>query len=212
MSLVMITAKEYSKIRKACEKLPPAKGNYHRSDYVKNLLLTVLDYQNRRKTIEKAMEYFRNHHASKIKSHKTLQAALRAHPDNRKAAQFLWNNNHWVRVQQLRNLIEFFEQQGIRGHASLKNWIEKSNFETDFKGQVRGLGCAIYHWLAIRVGANTIKPDLHVHAFIKDAIGRKLNNNAVIEVLERVAQDLNRKAYELDWAIFENRTGVVERI
>jgi hypothetical protein len=200
---------EYAAVLVACKELPQARGNYHRDDYVINLLLTVLDYQNKRPTIEKSITHFRNHHGKSIYSHESLRAFLNAHPDDREAAQKLWGNNHWKRLHQLRDLLEFFAglPEPVTDNDSLRRWAERSDFEKDFRGKVKGLGFAIYKWLTMRVGVNTIKPDIHIHRFLEKAAGRRLSDREAIAVLETVAREIDRKAYELDWSIWDRGTG-----
>jgi hypothetical protein len=217
-----VTDAEYQAIRAACDALPPPQGNYHRDDYVMNLLLTVLDYQNKRPTIEKAIVHFRKHHGEAIHNHETLRKFLNALPDYgeavkelyREAAKELWGNNHWRRVRELRDLVKFFESlpEPVTDHASMRKWAEKSEFERDFKRKVKGLAMAIYKWLTMRVGVNTIKPDVHVHDFLQEAAKRRFSNKEAIAVLEKVAREINRQAFELDWSIFERETGAVTPI
>jgi len=208
-ALDTITSAEYEAIRTACEKLPRPKGNYHRDDYVLNLLLTVLDYQNKRPTIEKALAHFRAHHGEALNDHASLRRFLDTFADDRKAATVLWGNNHWRRVRELRGLLAYFESlpEPAVDHASLRKWAEESTFEQDFKGRVKGLGLAIYKWLTMRLGVNTIKPDVHVHNFLKKSAGRTLSDREAVAVLEAVAKEIDRLAYELDWSIWERATG-----
>jgi hypothetical protein len=213
-NLDSVTGDEYRAIRAACEVLPPPQGTYHRNDYVMNLLLTVLDYQNKRPTIENAIAHFKEVHGEAIRNHQSLREFLNAHPDDREAAKELWGNNHWRRLAELRGLVRFFEglPEPVADHDSLRRWAEKSEFDRDFKGKVKGLGLAIYKWLTMRVGVNTVKPDVHVHGFLQVAVKRKLSDKEAIAVLERVAGEINRKAYELDWSIFEHLTCAVTPI
>ena len=117
-------------------------------------------------------------------------------------------------MRQLRELVEFFQSlpEPVTDHRTLQQWAEESEFEKDFRGKVKGLGIAIYKWLTMRLGVNTIKPDVHIHRFLQNAAKRRLSDREAIAVLEKVATELNRKAYELDWSIFENQTGVVDPI
>jgi hypothetical protein len=47
------------------------------------------------------------------------------------------------------------------------------------------------------------RQDVHVRRFAQAAIGRRLSDNEVVEVVTRAARLLELKAYELDWRIWE---------
>jgi hypothetical protein len=49
----------------------------------------------------------------------------------------------------------------------------------------------------MRQGVDTVKPDVHVRRFA-EAVGRKLNDQDVIELTTRAAARLGIKAFELD--------------
>ena len=116
-------------------------------------------------------------------------------------AQHLWGYNLWTRAQQLRNLTAYFRRIGITDQESLKRWAKSSSFKRDFEGRVKGLGIAVYHWLVMRQGVDTVKPDVHVRRFAETAVGRPLSDGDVVEVVVAAAHELGMKAYELDWAI-----------
>lgn len=48
-----------------------------------------------------------------------------------------------------------------------------------------------------------MKPDVHIRRFAVSAVGRELSDQEVVEVVTRAAHQLGKKAYELDWAIWE---------
>jgi hypothetical protein len=90
---------------------------------------------------------------------------------------------------------------------SLRAWTARSTFKGDFEGKVKGLGIAVYQWLVMRQGVDTVKPDVHVRRFAEGAVGRPLGDSDVVEVVTRAAHHLGKKAYELDWAIWEAGRG-----
>lgn len=81
---------------------------------------------------------------------------------NQAASALLWNNRHWTRIELLRRFLHFLEQHQLTNQPSLHAWAKQASFERDFKGQVKGLGIAVFHWLVIRCGADSIKPDVWV--------------------------------------------------
>ena len=52
-----------------------------------------------------------------------------------------------------------------------------------------------------------MKPDVHVGRFAEAAVGRKLNDQDVIELMTRSAARIGIKALELDWRIWEASRG-----
>lgn len=85
----------------------------------------------------------------------------------------------------------------------------QSNFDRDMAGKVKGIGFGIYKWLVMRQGVETIKPDIWVHRFLKQAIGRDMSDVETVKILEAAAEQIGIKAYELDWRIWESqRNGI----
>jgi len=67
------------------------------------------------------------------------------------------------------------------------------------------LAFAVYKWLVMRQGVETVKPDVHVCRFVMTALGRSVKDMEVVYILENVAKELSRKPYELDWSIWESQ-------
>ena len=113
----------------------------------------------------------------------------------------------WTRAQQLRDLARYFRSIDIVDQDRLKQWTRTSSFKRDFEGRVRGLGPAVYQWLVMRQGRDTVKPDVHVRRFGEAAVWRKLNDQDVIELMTRSAARIGIKALKLDWRIWEASRG-----
>jgi hypothetical protein len=107
------------------------------------------------------------------------------------------------RAQQLRDLARYFRSIGVVNQERLKQWARTSTFKDDFEGRVKGLGPAVYQWLIMRQGVDTVKPDVHVRRFTEAAVRRKLSDQDVIELTTRAAARIGLKAFELDWRIWE---------
>lgn len=201
-----LTAAEAAKLLEACRCLPPAKGNYLLDDYVENVLLTVLDFQMQTKTVEQAQQHYLQHRKTAIRTHQDLQAFLMQYPNtqegNTRAAQFLWGYNLWTRVEILRRFLNYLEMQGVTTQAQLKAWAQQTTY-AHFAGKVKGMGLGIFQWLIMRQGVETIKPDIWVHRFLKDTLGRSVSDAEAVAALEAAAKWLGLKAYELDWRIWE---------
>jgi len=107
----------------------------------------------------------------------------------------------------LRGLVAFFERAGAIDQMSLEAWALRAEFKTDFEGKVKGLGYAVFNWLIIRQGVETIKPDVHVLRFVKNAIGRQPSDEVVVDALVRAANEIGKPVHILDWAIWEAGRG-----
>lgn len=205
----MITQQEFNLILEKCKELPPAKGVYLIHDYIENLLLTVLDFQMHNAAVKKAITYYRDNRKKKIRTIDDLKHLLSKHPDDKEGntavAQYLWSNRHWTRVSLLRKLVAYYDSIGITTQENLARWANTSDFQRDFKGKIPGMGYAIYKWLVMRQGVETVKPDVHLRHFIDSIIGHSFTDYELVDVLEKVAKQLGLKAYELDWRIWEHQ-------
>ena len=203
-----LTAQESAKLLEECRKLPPAQGNYLINDYVENVLLTVLDFQMQTPTVEKAAQHYLKYIRADIRTHQDLQQLLARFPDtqegNTQIAQYLWGYKLWTRVALLRCFLNYLEAQGATDQAQLKAWAACTTY-AQFAGQVKGMGLGIFQWLVMRQGVETIKPDIWVHRFLKESIGRGIDDFIAVAALEEAAKKLNLKAYELDWRIWESQ-------
>ena len=187
--------------------LPAAKGVYIEDDFITNLMATVLDYQLQSTVVERAVAHYKRHAWDEIRDLADLEEAFGRFDDtqegNKELAQHLWGYDLWTRSGQLRNLATFFESIGVTDQPALKSWAETSTFENDFQGQVRGLGPAVYQWLIMRQGVDTVKPDVHVRRFAERAVGRPLSDTDLVDAVERAAVSLDLTALEFDWRIWE---------
>jgi hypothetical protein len=161
--------------------------------------------------VVRALEYYRENRWEELRTREDLRALFASYPEDKEGnlalAQYLWGYNHWKRAQQLRDLTVFFRKAGVVDQESLRAWAQNSNFKRDFEGQVKGLGVAVYHWLVMRQGVDTVKPDVHVRRFAEAAVGRPLSDEDVVEVVTKAAHQLGKKAFELDSAIWEASRG-----
>ncbi len=206
-----VTKNQYDSLIQACRILPQPQGDYHQADFISNLLLTVLDYQLRNAIVYNAWDHYRQNHWIAIRSFPDLERFLSEFTDDRdgntKAAIALWGYKYWNRLEQLRRLVHFFKAANVVDQETLKGWAEKSDFNRDFAGKVSGLGLAVFRWLQIRVGVETIKPDVHIKRFVSGVIGSVPNDEAVVCLLNAVSREIGRKAHELDWSIWEYQRG-----
>ncbi|MFL5958694.1 MAG: hypothetical protein ACJ75G_00300 [Gaiellaceae bacterium] len=202
---------DVEKLAAAACVLPPNTSTYLEEDFVMNLLETVLDYMLQTEVVVKALERFRQNRWNDVRILDDLERLMERFPEdqagNTALAQHLWGYNFWTRAQQLRDLVRYFRSIGIIDQERLKQWALAGTFKADFEGRVKGLGPAVYQWLVMRQGVDTVKPDVHVRRFAEAAVGRKLNDQDVIELTTRAAARIGAKAFELDWRIWEASRG-----
>jgi len=207
----MIDENDIERVAVAARDLPPAEGTYLETDYIKNLLETVLDYMMQTPVVVRSLEYFHANRWDEIRTVDDLERTFERFPDDKDGnvalAFHLWGNRHWTRAHQLRDLARFFRSIGVVDAETLKSWAHDSNFRNDFEGRVKGLGPAVYQWLVMRQGVDTVKPDVHVHRFAAAAVGRTLSDDDVVEVVVKAAARLGVPAHELDWQLWEAARG-----
>jgi len=207
----MIRQADVDAVAEAARAVPPAEGNYIEDDFVMNLLATVIDYRQNTTAVVRALEHFKEHRWDAIRTGEDLEQVMAGFTDDQEGntglAQYLWGYNLWTRAKQLRDLTAYFRRIGVIDQQSLKRWAKGSDFKRDFEGRVKGLGIAVYHWLVMRQGVDTVKPDVHVRRFAEKAVGRPLGDEDVVYLVVKAAHQLGMKAYELDWAIWEHSRG-----
>jgi hypothetical protein len=207
----MVSEYDVQRLAVAARELPPAGGMYIEDDFVLNLLETVLDYMLRTTVVVKALEHYKAHRWDEIRSLDDLEAVLARHgadqEGNTDLALYLWGYKLWTRAGQLRGLARHFRAVGVTDQDSLRRWAETSTFEADFEGKVKGLGLAVYQALVMRQGVDTVKPDVHVRRFAEAAVGRRLNDWEVVELVTEAATHVGLRAMELDWRIWEASRG-----
>ena len=191
---------------------PPAIGtDADYPDYVTNLMLTVLDLQLHNVIVNNSIIHYREHRYNDIRTLDQLEETLGRFPNdsdgNREAAVHLWGYKYGDRLGRLRNLVTWARRRGVVDQESLKAWAYMSDYQRDFAGRVKGLGPAAYCWLVIRLGVDTVKPDSWVHAFVKRAVGKDLDDMELVAEICASAHRIGRSPRELDGGIWESERG-----
>jgi hypothetical protein len=198
---------EADRLVEACRPLPTRQWKYEEHDYMTNVLLTVLDLQMRNVTVERSIRHYRDCRWTEIRTLEHLEDLLGRFPDdkegNRQVAQYLWGNDHWTRAGWLRGLAVFLAVENLRTNDALRAWAQRSDYQKDFAGRVRYLGPAAYHWLVMRLGVDTVKPDVHLRRFVEDVVGHPITDGELIKAVTQAARRLGRSPRELDAAIWE---------
>ncbi len=200
----VLTDAELDSLEHAASSIPLSSFEFVADDYVIALFDTVLDYQNQAAAIQKAEDHYRANHYDEIRTLDELEAVLERFPEDRdgndQLAQYLWGNHHWRRAQELRGLVRYFRERDVTTLRRLRTWARKSRQE-DFVGHIKGLGPAVYRSLVMRMGVDTVKPDVHVLRFVSGAVGRRATQDEAVASLEEVADRLGVPARDLDWSV-----------
>lgn len=206
----MLTDAELDALEHAAATIPISSFEFVADDYIIALFDTVLDYQNQAAAIQKAEDHFRAHRFREIRTLDDLEAVIERFPEDRdgndELAQYLWGNHHWRRAGELRGLVAFFRERNVTTLRRLRTWATTSQ-EEDFVGHIKGLGPAVYRSLAMRMGVDTVKPDVHVLRFVSAAIGRNATQADAVDGLTEVAARLGVPARDLDWSVLAHQKG-----
>jgi len=207
----MLNENELEKREAACRSVPITTNEYVATDFIVALLETVMDYQNSTTTVERAGKYFETHRWDEIRTLDDLEDVMVRFPNDRdgndQLGMYLWGYHHWRRTEELRGLASYFRERDVTDLQSLRAWAAAS-VAKDFLGHIKGLGPAVYQWLVMRAGVETIKPDVHIMRFVANAIGRAVSETDAVNGLETVASRLGISARTLDWSIWEYQRGI----
>jgi hypothetical protein len=210
----VLDPREFAALVSRCRAVPLTENEYVATDFVVALLETVMDYQNATITVQRAGTYFADNRWDEIRTLDDLELVLSRFPADRggndELAQYLWGYHHWRRAQELRGLVAYYRERNVTDLSALRAWAVASTAD-DFVGHIKGLGTAVYHGLVMRLGVETVKPDVHILRFVSDAIGRPVNELEAVEALEEAAKRLDLSARTLDWSIWEYQRALVGR-
>jgi hypothetical protein len=203
-----LTEDEIARLTEACRSLPTGPWEHEETDYITNVMMTVLDLQMNTVTVERALQYYRDHRWDEIRTLDELAAVLDRYPDDKEGnlelATYLWGYNLWTRAGRLRPLAAFLAEDQLRTEDELRAWARRSDYQGDFAGRVPGLGPAAYQSLLMRLGVDTVKPDVHVRRFVEETLGRPVNDAELVLAVTEAARRLGRPARDLDGAIWEH--------
>lgn len=205
---IELTDDEFTKLAIAVGGLPFIRPTKWETDYLEDIMHTVLNFHIQEPVVINALNFFQLQvqQQHRINDHQQLKALLAKFPNdkdgNEAAALFLWSNRHWTRIELLRRLLDFFESIGITDQPSLHTWIKTATFEADFKGKVKGLGIAVWEWLRIRCGIDSIKPDIWVINFAKRVVGKRISEKALVDTFGRISPLVGESLSTIDVTIW----------
>jgi hypothetical protein len=201
----------YQRLLQRCRELPPT-NVFVVKDYITNLFITVLDLRLETTTVLRALEFYKVNNASSITTFDDLKRLLESGLPDIDTAKQLWGYAYGNRIVMLRGLVTFFDSIGVTTQSALETWASSADFERDFKGRVPNLAYAAFKWLVMRVGVDTIKPDVHVLAFVETTLGFRLSDTEAVALLEKVARDLGIRAAQLDATIWTYQRALASNI
>jgi hypothetical protein len=211
----MLTEAELLTVTEAASRIPLTSSVYVDNDFGTCLVSTVVDFQTHTTAVERALAHFEEHRGERASTLGDFERLFLEYPDtkagNTELAEYLFGYKMWTRVGLLRSLVRFMRRIGVSDISDLRAWAEKSEFERDFEGQVRfvadgrtnGLGPAVYNWLVMRLGVETVKPDVRLHRFVETAVGRRVSDSDLVSAIESAAKRIGASPRQLDWSIWE---------
>lgn len=117
----------------------------------------------------------------------------------------LWNYNHLQRVELLIEIIKFFIEYRKENNfgddlKAMKHWAHSKK-----ELPIRGIGFKTNQYLRMMLGVSTVKPDVHLHRAVKEAVSKKVSDKEVVSIIESAANKLNLEATSLDHAIWKTK-------
>ncbi|MCX7166596.1 MAG: hypothetical protein NTV11_10015 [Rhodocyclales bacterium] len=203
-----LTPQDRLKLLAAVSDLPFIHRTPKSQDYMRDVMLTVLDFHMQAEVVGKAINYFRDRVQSDhgIHTHDDLTRILATYPDTQQgnvdASLFLWNNRHWQRTHLLRGLLAFFSSIGVTDQEELRCWARHAAFDKDFHGKVKGLGLAVFQWLLIRMGVPAVKPDVWVINFAQRITGKRLADKVLVDLFHEIAPLVGQSMTNIDMTIW----------
>lgn len=119
-----------------------------------------------------------------------------------------WNYNHTVRVKMLHNLCERLIEISNLYKAenellSLRKWASQVSINAYDCFNVAGIGFTTFQYIRMLLGANTVKPDVHIKNEISKIIGRKINDKYAVELFENACNDLELSTSDIEHYIWK---------
>jgi tetratricopeptide (TPR) repeat protein len=207
-----LSEEDRRRLASACADVPPATvSDVVVHEYMVNVFLTVLDLQMRNAAVDKAIAHYRTHRRSEVSTLDELIRVLEGRPNDKEGntliAQHLWGNRHWTRVRWLRGFVSFLASHQLTDAESLSAWAHQSQYRRDFEGRCPSLGISTYQWLCMRLGVDTVRPAVHLHGFVAEAIGHPVSDHDLIEAICDSAARIGVPVRVLDGRIWEYQRG-----
>jgi hypothetical protein len=105
----------------------------------------------------------------------------------------------------MRQFVRWLVGRDLTSADKLGAWAQASEFGRDFKDQVKGLDIAAYNALIMRLGADTVDPDVELHRFVERLVQHPVTNEELIRVGHELARRLDRSPCQLNRSIWEQQ-------
>lgn len=170
---------EFERLVAECRRLLPAVGGYTEddfgpyNDYITNVFLTDLTSMHN-VAVDNPIKYYWNHRWHEIRQLTDLRAVLDRLPTHERAprSRAVPPGEQPLGADRVAPRVRRLPRAGVADDAGAAQGVgELVRYEPDFRGRVRYLGNAACQWLRMRLGVDTVKPDVHMHNFVKHAVG-----------------------------------------
>lgn len=94
-------------------------------------------------------------------------------------------------------------EEKLIDYPTPRAWAHDSDFQRDFEGREKYLGIAAQKWPMMRLGVETVKPDVHLHNFVEPIVGHPVTDAELVGTLETVASRLALRPKQLDASLWE---------
>lgn len=115
----------------------------------------------------------------------------------------VWNYDHPERVRILEELVEFYLHYKHKSKFQTDKDAMRHWADTGMRLPVKGIAYKTTQYIRMMLGVSTVKPDIHVHRAVQDAIGKKLSDLDVVALVELAAEQIGQCARNLDYAIWK---------
>lgn len=135
------------------------------------------------------IQYFQENY-SHIRTLKSLRSLIH---DEEVKFEKVWLYRHPARLETLKSLVDkFLEIIGEDNDLdALKKWAEDATYEDYANFRVKGIGIATFQYLRILLGADTIKPDVHIKRFVEELSGtKKMNDRNIIKIFDEIKKEI----------------------
>lgn len=205
-----LSPEQFQQLLVATANLPFIHLDRQETHFISHVLETPVNFQMRAKVVVKALDHFRQNVQVQHGVHpfQDLQQALARFYDtetgNKDGAQWRWNNNHWTRVELLRRFLVFLDRNHLTDLDALTVWAQQANFERDFKGQTKGMGLAVFNWLLLGLGVQTLKTDVWVLNFAQRVLGKRIPDEKLLNALMAIAPLVGETPIDLDRTLWHH--------
>ena len=127
-----------------------------------------------------------------------------------------WNYNHSDRVKILydlcNRLIEISRLYEDKNElTSLRKWASQSSVRDYNNFNVNGIGFTTFQYIRMLLGANTVKPDVHIKNKTSEIVGKKINDKYAVELFESACRELKLNIADIEHYIWEKSANNSEK-